>query len=937
MAYLQKIALFFLLTFFSQYTFAQVFGGNSPSIKWQQINTKSSRVIFPSGLDSAANRVTNIISYIKDPTAKTIGNRSKKINIVLQNQTTISNAYVGLGPFRSEFFMTPGQNSFDLGSLPWEDQLTIHEYRHVEQYNNFNVGLSRLMHILFGEEGQVLANSAAIPNWFYEGDAVFNETNLSKQGRGSLPAFFNAYRSLWYAGKNYNWMKLRNGSLKDFIPDHYALGYILVAFGREKYGDDFWKKVTHDAAAYKNLFYPFQRAIKRYSGTSYVTFRNQAFDFFKNEFDLKETPTSRAKRIYTDERYPSYTEEGSIIFVKSSFKKTAQFVIRKHNTDHPIRTMDYSLDPYFSYKNGKIIYSSFRPDHRWGYRDFSEIQILDVNTGKQHTITKRSKYFSPDLSNDGKMIVAADVPASGKYHLHLLDSKTGKLLEEIPNPNKLFYTYPKFYGNNKIISAVRNQEGKMSLQQIDLNNNRPKYLIPFTFQVIGFPYIRKDTLYFSSSFQKNDELFAYTFQDEKLWRIQTNVASGFGKYHPSVNDSQIVWNSFTAEGNRLHQISKTSLQFIEINFSNFENRLDFGITATQNTNVNLLKAVPDNAFPVRKYRKTFHLFNFHSIEPAIDDPQYTLSLVSENILNTLQSNLSFTYDRSEKFKEFSFNATYSALFPYLTVGVNYLLDRSTLFSQNLIRFNQLEPYAGFNIPLNFSKGRSFTFLNFGSQYIYSQSNFQGNYKDTFGTRSYSYNSNFLSFSHQLQKGKQQIFPRWAQTFSASFKTPLTEVKGYQFLANGNLYFPGLAHTHSIVLNGAYLTKDSLRQINFSSGFPFSRGYQSVNFYQMNKWGINYHLPLALPDAGFGNILYLLRIRGNLFYDDTYVQDFYPDQKTFTMHFRSAGTEINFDTKWWNQVDVSFGIRYSRLLDPDLYGGKGSNRWEIILPVNILNK
>jgi hypothetical protein len=37
---------------------------------------------------------------------------------VLQNQTTISNAYVGLGPFRSEFFLTPAQNSFELGSLP---------------------------------------------------------------------------------------------------------------------------------------------------------------------------------------------------------------------------------------------------------------------------------------------------------------------------------------------------------------------------------------------------------------------------------------------------------------------------------------------------------------------------------------------------------------------------------------------------------------------------------------------------------------------------------------------------------------------------------------------------------------------------------------------------------------------------------------------------
>ncbi len=277
---LPKGCLFIFLMFVSSGAFAQILGGNPSTMKWKQINTSHSRIIFPSGLDTAAMRIANIISFIKNPTEKTIGAKSKKINVVLQNQTTVSNGYVGLAPFRSEFFMTPDQNSFDLGSLPWADQLTIHEFRHVQQYNNFDVGLSRLMRILFGDEGQALANNAAIPNWFYEGDAVFNETNLSKQGRGSLPAFYNGYRALWQEGKNYNWMKLRNGSLKDFVPNHYPLGYMLVAYGREKYGDDFWEKVTHDAASFNSLFYPFQHAVKKYSGVGYRTFRKNALKLF---------------------------------------------------------------------------------------------------------------------------------------------------------------------------------------------------------------------------------------------------------------------------------------------------------------------------------------------------------------------------------------------------------------------------------------------------------------------------------------------------------------------------------------------------------------------------------------------------------------------------------------------------------------------------------
>jgi hypothetical protein len=314
-----------------------------------------------------------------------------------------------------------------------------------------------------------------------------------------------------------------------------------------------------------------------------------------------------------------------------------------------------------------------------------------------------------------------------------------------------------------------------------------------------------------------------------------------------------------------------------------------------------------------------------------------LNLLSENILNTLQSQLSFTYDRAERFKQISFSGTYGGLFPFLSAGINYTFDRRTLYHGNQVTFNELEPFSGFNIPLNLSKGRSVTFLNFGSQYVFNQSIYKGIYKDSLGKISYNYTSSFLSFSHQNQQSIQQIFPRFAQSINIAYKAPLSKYSGYQLVVNGNLYFPGLFKTHSIILNGAYLRKDSLGEISFSSGFPFARGYSSINLYRMYHWGVNYSLPLAYPDAGFGNIIYLLRVRSNLFYDFTHAHDFYNNGNSFNAYFRSVGIEMYFDTKWWNEASVTFGIRYSRLLDADLFGGTGRNRWEIILPVNIFNQ
>ena len=104
----------------------------------------------------------------------------------------------------------------------------------------------------------------------------------------------------------------------------------------------------------------------------------------------------------------------------------------------------------------------------------------------------------------------------------------------------------------------------------------------------------------------------------------------------------------------------------------------------------------------------------------------------------------------------------------------------------------------------------------------------------------------------------------------------------------------------------------------------------ADYPRMYKAGINYHFPLAYPDWGFGNLVYFLRIRANLFYDFTQTKSLRTGNH---YNFASTGTEIFFDTKWWNQQPVTVGIRYSRLLNDDVKG-RGPNQLEIVLPVSL---
>lgn len=937
-------------------TKAQLFGGNPPSITWQQVNTPAARVIFPKGLDSAGIRIADIVGQMNKAIQPTIGFKQLQVSILVQNQTTISNAYVGLAPFRSEFYFTPDQNSFELGSLPWIDQLAVHEFRHVQQYNNFNVGLSKAMHMLFGEGGQAVANSLAIPNWFFEGDAVFNETYVTTQGRGRLPWFFGGYRALWAAGKDYSWMKLRNGSYQDFVPDHYPLGYMMVAYGRDTYGDDFWKNVTQNAASYKSLFFPMQHAIKQYSDKDFYQFGKDALDHFKAQYGLNTDNGNPAKSItpsfnksinknqhfIADEQYPAFIDDNTIVYVRSSFDLPPAFYIRTGNAEHRIRVHDYSLDDYFSYRDGKIVYASYRTDPRWGYRTYSELNILDIKTGKQTRITKNSKYFSPAFSEDGTRIVTVQQSTDGKSQLIVLGT-VGKVISSIPNPDYLVYTYPKFYGNS-IISAVRNTAGQMSIAKSDINTGANTYLLPFTMQPIAFPVVDKDKVYFSATSDKNNDLFALSLTDKKLYQLQSDsLKASIGNYQPAVAAHKLAWTSFTAYGYKLHQADSSQVEWQPLSSNTLPGTLpDYGINALNKGNaVDFLASVKGEEPPVTKYDKAFHLINFHSLILNVSDPNYGFAIEGENVLNTLQSELLFNYNRNEGYKQFGFDAVYGALYPYLSMGANYLLDRTGLYtSKNSLfsyYYNETQVFGGLQFPFNLTRGRTATFLSFGGQVVYNSDNFQSPYNQLFRDQSYMYTDYFLNFSSLSRQAKKNIYPHFGQSISVDYRTAITNISGNQFLAVANQYLPGLAVNHNLVIQGAYQQRDFNDEAGFTNNFPTARGYTSANLYQMYKLSANYHFPIVYPDAGVANSVYFLRIRGNLFYDYSYASDAKYIQAytgTNTATFRSTGTEVFFDTQLFNQYPVSIGLRYSRLLDNDIFGGSSPNRFEIVLPLSI---
>lgn len=916
---------------------AQIFGGNPASIKWNQINTDTARIIFPKGLHTAAQRVANVVHELQRSHNATIGTAVRKINIVLQNQSTLSNAYVGLGPYRSEFNLIAPQSSFDLGALNWVDNLALHEYRHVQQFNNFNVGLSKVAGVLFGQEGQALANSAAVPDWFFEGDAVFTETVFSEQGRGRIPDFFKGYQSLMRYDRDYLYMKLRNGSFKDFVPNHYELGYLLVGYGREKYGAEFWRKVTQDAARFRPLFYPFQGAVKKYTGTRYKQFVKDALDYYHRQWQQVKQPSfnyiSAKTKYRSDYRYPYFATDGSYIVLKSSFRKIPSFYrITSAGNEQKIATRGIGYDDYFSYNNGKIIYSSLKPHVRWGYKEYSDIKLLDVQTGEERTVTRGERYFAPDISHDGTMIVAVDMRSNQSSDLVQMDVHGKRMFTE-PGGN-FVYTHPKFSADDKYIyTAVRNTNGQMALQKIQVGSQKQAAVnvLPFRNRIIGFPTVQGDTIFFSSSYKGSDEIWAYVESKNTTYRVATNP-TGFYQATFDKSNGQLIASAFTADGYRLAGVPSASLLWQKIDEG--EDALpDLYIPKALNQeNNSTLQNIPSRRFSIAGYRKSFNLLNFHSWRPYYDHPEFSFTVFGQNILNTFQTELSYTYNRNEGSNRVGASAIYGGWFIQPSIGANHTWNRTAVLNQDTtFLYNESNANVGLTLPLNFSGGKSYRWLTLNTSLNTQEVRLPDVAKTFFRENDFNYLQGQISYTSQIQKALQQIYPHWAQSINVRYRSIINELTANQFLATGNVFLPGLHTNHSIVLNGSYHARDTLNQYIFSNSFPFSRGYRSIDFPRMWKFGGNYHFPLFYPDWGVANIVYFQRLRANAFYDYTVGKSLRTGTKTT---FSTVGGELYFDTKWWNQQSVSLGVRYSRLLDLEFRGTTNRNHWEVILPVDL---
>ena len=912
--------------------FSQVeVGLNPPGLKWQYLDSPHYQVIFPSSRAQDAQRVASLLDHILQNDSLMIGAAPYKVPIILQNQTVISNGFVTLAPWRSEFFLNPPQFQF-AGVAPWLDLLTIHEYRHVQQITQARQGFGgKFLRIFFGQGGWAFNGGAIQPRWFLEGDAVYVETVNTLGGRGRTPAFENEYRALRLAGLSYNYEKASFFSFKDFVPSHYHLGYYLTTHARRKYGEGVWDKVL--AETYRKIgLYRFSKALR---GTTNLNTKGLYFDTMKELDSLWKVQdqqikplegklrTTEAKPQYTNYRYPNYLPNGDLIVLKSSLSQIGTiYRIDAQGQEYRLFQPGIGLGQILSVNNNKVAWSEFRFHPRWFGQTYSILRSYDIATGEKVKISARSKLFAPALSGDGSKLAAVEAADEGTNSLVILDAQNGGEMQRYKMAPGEFLAFPKWHPDGqRVFVVVRNRQGNY-VNVYSQQDEEGQVVIPLMTASIDRIFAHGKFLYFSSALTGVQNIYAWNMQTGERFQL---TETRFGAFDPTISHDgeKLAYSEYTAQGYEIRELDLKQALWKQSEFDYQLGSNYFAPLMDQNgediTNLEL----PQQEFNPRPFKHlTKGLFNVHSWYPFVTTEEFGVGVLSRNIMNSMALRGEFSYNTDENSWQTLVQMSYGGFFPILDATLS-TGERQT---ENLVqttdtlsiigyrgRWREHAVTAGLRLPFNLTHGNYFANLTLAPKYQHFDVDYFDGITDALRDEDFGIWGVDVSFSNVQASALQNILPKWAQILDITYQKTVGngENQGERFNIQGTLVFPGLFRNHSFFLSGGYQSEDIVDAYRFEDNFRDARGYGSGPFEDLYRVSANYTLPLFYPDAALGSLAYFKRVRANLFYDYSRGEVLSSSAK-----MRSWGVELQTDFRFLRLIDVGMGVRYGYLTDRD---------------------
>jgi hypothetical protein len=897
------------------------YGQDRGTIRWNHFSTDHFQLIYPRGLDSLAMDFADKLEYFYPYQAEVMQHGHKKMPVVLHNESSFSNGVFVWAPRRLEVFTNPDPNGYP---QDWLTQLALHEGRHALQVSKLNQGFSRALSFIAGEQA-VGAITGFLPIWYLEGDAVDAETRFSYTGRGRLPSFEMGTKALLLEKeKRYSFSKALLGSYKDYVPNHYELGYLMVRYGRRTYGNSFWNDLVDYSARKPFLVVPFYFSMKRYGVNSKMQLYHSALDLYQNHwestFDKRESDSvenwsSPGKSGFTSYRFPQWISDSLVIALKSGPDQIPEFVIIDQQGDEKrVFRPGYMNSGRFSYNKGVIIWDEWVPDLRWSNRNFSVIRMFDLDKKRVSNLGVRTRYYAPAISGSGKFIAAIEQRTDHSFHLVVLD-RAGEVIHSVPSPQNLFIQHPQWMEQDSALVVTLNDQSGEYLYRYSIENRLWTMMFHAGYHNISYPLVDKNRIYFGSTFSGIDNIYMYHTGEDSLYRV-TNAA--FGAFDPDIREGKLLFSDYHADGYRavsstLEKSSAVKVRDFSENSFVPEEQLDAAPTPREQDIIEGSFSIEEGKYTPQPYRKFHHSVNIHSWLPLWFDymnPEAALNpgelpvspgftVLSQNLLSTVTGALGYEY--RDKMHFLHSGVKLQGRYPVLDMGLHYGgLPQVYKFNSSdhpTVNPNRLAFVSQVYVPLRLNTGKYISFMQPLISYTYTSDLFPNENRSAYETGNHRLMYRFFVSSY-LRMGRKDILPRFGFSAQAGYRhAPFNGHNfGDQKLFGLTLYLPGLLKHQSLRLSLSTQKQEAERYL-FNNGIPLPRGYRDLLGLDMKLLGVDYGFPIIYPDLNIEPIVYIKRIRGNLWSDyllgsDMLIND--PEPALVNKNYYTYGADVLFD-------------------------------------------
>jgi len=533
-----------------------------PRLRFHTISTQRFDVHYHQGEEDDARRLAALAETIAAELDATLGPASGRVQVVLVDQSDLSNGWATPVPFNTIEITAaaPGAASTIGNTRDWLRLVFTHEYTHIVHLSRGRGWVGGLRRV-FGRMPLLYPN-LFLPLWQIEGVATYAESAMTGEGR-VRDTSFRRMLDVGVSQARFEPLDRVSGGLVDWPAGHgpYLYGGHFHQFLRDKYGEDSLRRLT-DATAGRVPYFgtrAFTSVFDRSLGELWEDFERAS----RRAVPGFDASMRRLTQHGFNVSGPRFGPDGRVYYAILNPHGFPAIHSVSAAGGMPRRLTDRYLGNRIGFSGSRLVFDEIEINNQVGRQ--SDLYAISLDDSSRVRLTQGARAADPDVSPDGQTIVCT-IQRSDRRELATLRLPSGgsnsTLLTLVSEPRQHFDA-PRWSPDGRVIAAER---GRGEIVLIDPLAGRVREVVPASVggRSISPAWTPDGALLFASDREGGGfRVYRTNVRTHETWRLEgTGPDARFPELSP--DGRTLVFVGYTPDGYDLFSVAADSARWTPV-------------------------------------------------------------------------------------------------------------------------------------------------------------------------------------------------------------------------------------------------------------------------------------------------------------------------------------------------------------------------------------